>query len=80
MRQENTSGYVKHVMVWPPEDSDGDEPFLVGPGETVDRPELLAGFTAVPDPAEPAPAIAKPARKPAAPEPPAATDEGGEPA
>ena len=54
MLQRNASGSPLHVMAWPTDDDPTREPFVKGPGETVDFPELLAGFVAVDDvPAEP---------------------------
>lgn len=68
MRQRNDSGSVLHVSAWPTEQEPDRRPFVVGPGEEKDFPELLAGFTPL-DPSEgdgPA-AEAEPDAKPAKP-------------
>lgn len=51
MRQRNDSGSVLHVSAWPTEQEPDRRPFVVGPGEEKDFPELLAGFTPL-DPSE----------------------------
>lgn len=58
MRQRNTSGSVLHVSAWPTEQYPDHHPFDAGPGEEVDFPQLLAGFTLLdpPDGAEGDPA------------------------
>lgn len=68
MRQRNDTGHAQTVMAWPTEADPDRRPFVVGPGEETDFPELLAGFTPL-DPAEgdgPA-AEAEPEAKPAKP-------------
>lgn len=62
MRQRNDTEYHQHVMAWP-------EPFEVGPGDVIDHPVLLAGFSEVP--------VGVKSKKTAAA--PAASPEGGEP-
>lgn len=54
MWQRNDSGHVVDVAAYPDEEHPGRHPFTVGPGEAVEFPELLAGFTEVPseEPAE----------------------------
>lgn len=68
MRQRNDTGHAQTVMAWPTEADPDRRPFVVGPGEEKDFPELLAGFTPL-DQAEgeePA-AEAEPDAKPAKP-------------
>ena len=66
MRQRNDSGSVLHVSAWPTEQDPDRRPFVKGPGEEIDFPELLAGFTPLDPPADEAaaaePAEAKPAK------------------
>ena len=47
MRQRNDSGSVLHVSAWPTDLEPDRAPFDVGPGEEIDFPELLAGFTGI---------------------------------
>lgn len=54
MRQRNDTGYVRHVSAWPTDEYPDLSPFTVGPGEVVDHPQLLAGFTSLEPPPEPA--------------------------
>lgn len=61
MRQRNDSGSVLHVSAWPTEQDPGRRPFAKGPGEEVDFPELLAGFTPLDPPGDEAPAEEGPA-------------------
>lgn len=68
MRQRNDSGSVLHVSAWPTEQDPDRRPFVKGPGEEIDFPELLAGFTPLDEPVDEAaagvaePAEAKPAK------------------
>lgn len=66
MRQRNDSGSVLHVSAWPTEQDPDRRPFVKGPGEEIDFPELLAGFTPLDEAAaeaEPAgPVEAKPVK------------------
>lgn len=52
MRQRNDSGHALHVSAWPTEKEPDRAPFDVGPGEQIDFPTLLAGFTSL-EPDEP---------------------------
>lgn len=52
MRQRNDSGSVLHVSAYPTEQDPDRRPFVKGPGEEVDFPQLLAGFTPLDPPAE----------------------------
>ena len=47
MRQRNDSGHVVDVAAFPDEEHPDRHPFVVGPGEVVDFPDLLAGFIEV---------------------------------
>lgn len=76
MRQRNDTGYTQAVSAWPTDEHPDLVPFEVPPGGECDHPDLLAGFTAVEDPAPPA--TPKTTKKTAAT--PAAGTEGGEPA
>lgn len=66
MRQRNDTGHAQTVMAWPTEADPDRRPFVVGPGEETDFPELLAGFTPLDPPDDEAaaeatePAEAKP--------------------
>ncbi len=65
MRQRNDSGSVLHVSAWPTEQDPDRRPFAKGPGEEIDFPELLAGFTPLDAPDDEAPTEpveAKPAK------------------
>lgn len=84
MLQRNDTGQVRQVMAWPTEEEPDRQLFDVGPGEEIDFPELLGGFTPmeepddkpeaeVPEPEEP------PAEEPVEPAAPAADEEEGEP-
>jgi hypothetical protein len=54
MRQRNDSGHVVDVAAYPTVEHPELRPFSVGPGESVDFPTALGGFTpADPDAAEP---------------------------
>jgi hypothetical protein len=76
MRQRNDSGHVVDVAAYPTDENPEWRPFSVGPGEVVEFPELLGGFTEIDAPGdadesadagdETAPAAAKSARKRAA--------------
>jgi hypothetical protein len=76
MRQRNDSGHVVDVAAYPDEEHLEWRPFTVGPGEVVEFPELLGGFTEIDAPGDAgasaetdgdtAPAAAKSARKRAA--------------
>lgn len=61
MRQRNDSGSVLHVSAWPTEQDPDRRPFVKGPGEEIDFPELLAGFTPLDPPGDEAAAEAEPA-------------------
>ena len=61
MRQRNDSGSVLHVSAWPTEQDPDRRPFAKGPGEEIDFPELLAGFTPLDAPDGEAPAESAPA-------------------
>lgn len=45
MRQRNDTGHVVDVAAYPTDEHPGLHPFSVGPGEVIDFPELLGGFT-----------------------------------
>lgn len=48
MRQRNDTGHVlPDVMAWPTDEHPGLRPFGVGPGEVIDHPTLLGGFTSL---------------------------------
>lgn len=61
MRQRNDSGSVLHVSAWPTEQDPDRRPFAKGPGEEIDFPELLAGFTPLDPPDDEAAAEVEPA-------------------
>lgn len=52
MRQRNDTGHVQDVMAWPTDEHPELRPFTAAPGEVVDRPVLLAGFTLLEPPAD----------------------------
>jgi hypothetical protein len=62
MRQRNDTGHGVDVAAYPDEEHPDRHPFTVGPGEVVEFPELLGGFTEVPG-EEPAESDAEPAAK-----------------
>lgn len=65
MLQRNISGYTQHVSAWPTDEDPTRAPFSVGPNETKDFPELLAGF----EPVEPEESTKKATAKAVQPEP-----------
>lgn len=55
MRQRNDTGHVQDVSAWPTDEHTDLRPRTVGPGEEIDHPALIGGFTSLePDP-EPEP-------------------------
>lgn len=53
MRQRNDTGYPQHVSAWPTDKDPDRAPRDVAPGEEIDFPELLAGFSSLePEPAD----------------------------
>ncbi|MEV6580276.1 hypothetical protein AB0M92_19160 [Streptomyces sp. NPDC051582] len=70
MRQRNDTGQAWHFAAAPATDSKPEQPpYSVEPGDTVDYPQLLDGWTAAPE--TPAPAKTRGKKT--------AEDEGGEP-
>lgn len=52
MRQRNDTGHVQDVSAWPTKEHPDLRPFTVGPGEEIDHPTLIGGFTSLePEPA-----------------------------
>lgn len=51
MWQRNDTGHVQDVAAYPTDEEPSRHPFTVGPGEVVDFPMLLAGFTETEAPA-----------------------------
>ena len=45
MRQRNDTGHVQDVSAWPTDEHPDLRPFTVGPGEEIDHPTLIGGFT-----------------------------------
>lgn len=53
MRQCNDTGYPQHVSAWPTDQDPDRAPRDVAPGEEIDFPELLGGFTSLePEPSD----------------------------
>jgi hypothetical protein len=54
VRQRNTTPYAWHFAATPATDDEPEQPsYVVESGDTVDRPHLLDGWTAVEDEPEP---------------------------